>query len=179
MEESWIKYGSFKFGTHDMYEEFGLRIVDCDYDYILPALRQSTKQIPKRSGVYRYEEKYYDERAIMLSVRAENESKRDYWREVSYALSTRNSIYIYDEPEKYYIGRIYDPSVFKRIRNIGMDLDLVFVCEPFAYRQTFTRFFVNNRFTLLIYHNFGKCNHLDTLKCYHYYYKLDFFYQTK
>ena len=143
MAESWIKYGSVKFGTHDMYDEFGLRVLDCDYDYILPTLRQRKKTIPLRSGVYQYDEKYYDERPIKLTVRAENDSARGFWREVSYVLSKRSSIYIYDEPDKYYTGRIYDPSALKRVRNIGMDLDLVFLCEPFAYGESHTQNFNN------------------------------------
>lgn len=143
MTEPWIKYGSFKFGTVDMYDTFGLRIVDCDYDYLSPAPRESKQSIPLRSGAYRFTEKYHEERQIMLSVRAEN-PVRTFWRELSYALDKKANLYIYDEPEKYYTGRIYDPSQIKRLRNVGVEFDLVFTCKPYAIGRSVTDTFTGN-----------------------------------
>ena len=131
MTEPWIENGSFKFGTTDMYATFGLRVTDCDYDYLSPAPRQRKMEVPLRSGSYRFEEKYHEERQILLSVRSEN-PVREYWRELSYVLDKTANLYIYSEPEKYYTGRIYDPSQLKRLRNVGVDFDLIFTCKPYA-----------------------------------------------
>lgn len=142
MTEPWIQYGSFKFGGIDMYESFGLRVTDCDYDYLSPAPRERKMEIPLRSGSYRFEERYHEERKILLSVRSEKEEGRDFWREVSFVLDKTADLYIYSEPEKYYTGRIYDPSQLKRVRNAAMDFDLVFTCKPYAFGlsklETFT-----------------------------------------
>lgn len=143
MTEPWIKYGSFKFGLVDMYETFGLRITDCDYDYLSPAPRERKQTIPLRSGAYRFEEKYHEERQILLSIRAEN-PVRTFWRELSYVLDRTANLYIYDEPEKYYTGRIYDPSQIKRLRNVGVDFELVFTCKPYAIGRSTTDVFTNN-----------------------------------
>lgn len=143
MTEPWIQYGSFKFGNVDMYETFGLRVTDCDYDYLSPVPRERKKEIPLRSGSYRFEEKYHEERQILLSVRSEVEQGRDFWREVSFVLDKTANLYIYSEPDKYYTGRIYDPSQLKRVRNVAMDFDLVFTCRPYAYGLATTENFTN------------------------------------
>ena len=144
MTEPWIQYGSFKFGNVDMYETFGLRVTDCDYDYLSPAPRERKMDIPLRSGAYRFEEKYHEERQILLSVRSEVEQGRDYWRELSFALDKTANLYIYSEPDKYYTGRIYDPSQLKRVRNTAMDFDLIFTCRSYAYGLAVTQNFENN-----------------------------------
>lgn len=143
MTEPWIQYGSFKFGNVDMYETFGLRVTDCDYDYLSPAPRERKMSIPLRSGAYRFDEKYHEERQILLSVRSEVEQGRDFWREVSFVLDKTANLYIYSEPDKYYTGRIYDPSVLKSVRNVAMDFDLVFTCKPYAFGLAKTQSFVN------------------------------------
>lgn len=143
MTEPWIQYGSFKFGNVDMYETFGLRVTDCDYDYLSPVPRERKMEIPLRSGSYRFEEKYHEERQILLSVRSEVEQGRDFWREVSFVLDKTANLYIYSEPDKYYTGRIYDPSQLKRVRNTAMDFDLVFTCMPYAYGLATTENFTN------------------------------------
>ena len=142
MTEPWIQYGSFKFGTTDMYEAFGLRVTDCDYDYLSPAPRQRKMEVPLRSGSYRFEEKYHEERQILLSVRSEN-PVREFWRELSYVLDKTANLYIYSEPDKYYTGRIYDPSQLKRLRNVGVDFDLIFTCKPYAVGLSTTQDFTN------------------------------------
>lgn len=143
MTEPWIEYGSFKFGGVDMYETFGLRITDCDYDYLSPAPREQKMSIPLRSGAYRFGEPYHEERQILLSVRSEIAQGRDFWREVSFVLDKTANLYIYSEPDKYYTGRIYDPSPLKRIRNTAIDFDLVFTCHPYAYGRAVTESFTN------------------------------------
>ena len=142
MTEPWIENGSFKFGTTDMYATFSLRVTDCDYDYLSPAPRQRKMEVPLRSGSYRFEEKYHEERQILLSVRSEN-PVREYWRELSYVLDKTANLYIYSEPEKYYTGRIYDPSQLKRLRNVGVDFDLIFTCKPYAVGLSTTQDFTN------------------------------------
>lgn len=141
--EPWIENGSFKFGTVDMYEAFGLRVTDCDYDYVSPAPRQRKMEIPLRSGSYRFEEKYHEERQIKLSVRSEVEQGRDFWREVSFVLDKTANLYIFEEPEKYYTGRIYDPSPLKHVRKVAMDFDLIFTCKPYGFGLATTQTFTN------------------------------------
>ena len=148
MEKNWLTKSSFKFGTTDMFQRFGIMLTGEPEDVLLPALRPRKVKIPNRHGEYDFGAKYYEERGLKLPCTTVKTRDRISVREISYLLSKKSEIRVWNEPEKYYIGRIYDATVLNQIRNIGNEFDLVFVCEPFAYGSHITKSFSNNAVTV-------------------------------
>lgn len=126
-----IHVDSFMYGTHDMLEEFGIKVFA--YDVLLPKLRDRRITIPQRSGSYDFGAMYYDDRILELKCDSVIGLTRAELRELSYVLSKKAKIVMGDEQDKYYLGRIYDPSQIDHIGVIGHKFDLSFICEPFAY----------------------------------------------
>lgn len=54
-------------------------------------------------------------------------------RALSLALAGKGELRRWDEPDKYYTGRIYDPADIERMAQGAMRFSISFVCEPFAY----------------------------------------------
>ena len=146
--ENWENSGSFLFGTVDMFQQFGLKLADksIPQDVLMPGLRSRKQTIPQRHGEYDFGAQYYEERAIEIECVTNRVISRDESREIAYILSKKAEIRFWTEPEKYYIGRVYDPPTLDQLRNVGHHFTLTFICEPFAYRNTFTQYFENNRF---------------------------------
>lgn len=128
--------GSFRFGEHDLYSEFGLRLVEVVGDALTPRLRPRKVIVPSRSGSYDYGARYYDERTVTLNCESTKRLTREGWRELSYILARKNRLYIFHEPEKYYIGQIYDPAQIETSRFELVRFELAFICEPFAHGET-------------------------------------------
>lgn len=145
----WIENGSFKFGSIDMYETFGLQILDTSVpnDLFLPEIRPRKIMIPLRHGKYDYGAKYYNERSLSLncvSIQVENDGEfRAFAREIAYALSKKDQIRLWNEPDKYYIGRVEKEISLTQIRDVGNVFTLDFTCEPFAYSDPVTKSFTN------------------------------------
>lgn len=137
MSEPFIEHNSFVFGTTDMWTAWELRILKIT-DYLKPKLRSRKVTIPLRSGTYDYGATAYDDRILELKCLRMSDISRSEQRNLAYLLSKKSQIYLYDDPEKYYIGRIYTEPQLKPIRNGGLEVILEFVCEPFAYGQTTT-----------------------------------------
>lgn len=145
---SYEHHGSFKFGNTDMYEEFGIMILDAGMpdDLFIPEIRERKVEVPNRHGAYDFGAKYYNERELSLKcIAAESEriginkeNLRQYVREITYVLSKKSEIRLWNEPDKYYIGRLYDAVELTQLRNIGDEFTLTFICEPFAYGKTKT-----------------------------------------
>lgn len=131
-----INADSFMYGTHNMLTEFGIMVNS--YDVLMPKLRERKITLPRRSGSYDLGAKYYDERILEMSCDSIKGMTRADLRELSYVLSKKAKIVMGDEQDKYYIGRIYDPSQIDHISVIGHKFDLSFVCEPFAYAEEST-----------------------------------------
>jgi len=103
------------------------------YDVLIPPLRPRKVVIPRRSGAHDYGAKYYDERIMRLECDTRTGLSKDQIRELAYTLSKKNRLRLWNEPDRYYIGRIYDASELNYIGSIGHEFVLTFVCEPFAY----------------------------------------------
>ena len=148
MEKNYLTKSSFLFGNTDMYQQFGIQITDTGLpsDVLLPGLRSRKQTIPLRHGSYDYGAKYYNERGIQIECVTTKILSREDTREIAYILSKKSEIRFWAEPEKYYVGRVYEAPTLEQLRNIGNRFALVFICEPFAYRQTLTRFFTNNKY---------------------------------
>lgn len=125
---------SFSFGDCDMLAEYGIYVRNVDI--LQPQLRERKQIIPERSGAYDFGAKYYDERIIKFECVSVSSLTRGQLRELAYVLSRKNSISSWKEPDKYYIGRLYDPADINYAGNTGVKFTLTFVCEPFAYGNT-------------------------------------------
>lgn len=122
---------SFTFGGVDMFEQFGIMVLH--YDVLLPQLRKRKVTIPKRHGSYDYGAKYYDDRSIRVECDTRCRLSKSDVRELAYILSKKSQIRFWNEPDKYYIGRVYDSNVLNYIGDIGYEFELTFECDPFAY----------------------------------------------
>lgn len=137
---TWQDKSSFLFGTTDMYQQFGLMLTEdgLPQDTLLPGLRPRKVTVPLRSGAFDFGAHYYDERAISITCVTVKAGTRDDAREMAYILSKKSEIRFWNEPDKYYIGRVYQAPGLEVLRKVGNRFSLTFVCEPFAYGETTT-----------------------------------------
>ena len=141
---------SFNFGPYNSLKDMG---IICEaYDTLLPPKRSRKIEILGRSGLYDFGSDTYDERTITLSCKLINQITKAELREVAYKqitkaelrevaykLSGKNKLSLWDEPEKYYIAELFDPSEVQSIADrLWLEFDLTFVCEPFAYTEVKT-----------------------------------------
>lgn len=148
MTFTWQDKSSILFGTTDLYQRFGIQIADdgLPQDVLMPGLRERKVVVPLRSGAYDYGAHYYDERAISVTMVTVKAGTRDDAREMAYVLSKKSQIRFWNEPDKYYFGRVYQAPGLEVLRKIGNRFTLTFILEPFAYRNTLTENFVNQRY---------------------------------
>lgn len=129
--------GSFQFGALNSLEDLGIY---CEvYDTLFPPKRSRKVQIPGKNGVYDYGANTYDERRITVDCTLKDQITKDELREIAYKLSGKKKLVFWDEPDKCYIGELYDAV---DIDNYGdrlfLKFRLTFICEPFAYGETVT-----------------------------------------
>ena len=129
---------SFTFGGVDMRETYGICISEA-HDVLFPQLRERKVVVPGRSGAYDYGAFAYDERILSLDCDIVRPTTRAQLREIAYVLAQKNRIVLWNEPEKYYIGRIYNAEELERVGTTQKHFTLEFTCDPFAYGQTVTR----------------------------------------
>jgi len=148
-ELTWQNTSSFLFGGKDMYQMFGIQIAENGMpdDVLKPQLRERTVTIPLRSGSYDYGAKYYDDRPIQITCVTVRAGTRDDAREMAYVLSKKSEIRFWNEPDKYYIGRVYTAPGLEVLRKVGNRFTLSFLLEPFAYGQAVTAPFTRRRYT--------------------------------
>lgn len=128
---------SFSFGAVNSVDAWNLKVIS--HDFFMPAKRERKIVIPGRSGAYDYGAKYYDERILSLECVLERRVQKSLFREIIYTLSKKKEIRLWDEPDKYYIGELYDSGeVTVYPQEYLREFTLEFVCEPFAYRNTVT-----------------------------------------
>ena len=108
-EYTYIDKSSFQFGTTDMFQRFGIQISDDGMpgDVLKPQLRARKVTVPLRNGAYDYGANYYDERPFTINCVTVRAGNRDDAREMAYILSKKSQLRLWNEPDKYYIGRIY------------------------------------------------------------------------
>lgn len=135
---------SFTFCGVDMRERFGL-IVESFQDSLQPKLRARKLDIPMRDGAYDYGAKWYEERNVTIQCATVELLTRAQVRELSLALSEKGELRRWDEPDKTYIGQMYDPTEIERVAGRAKRFKLTFVCEPFAYGQQKTEAFQNQK----------------------------------
>lgn len=148
MSFTWQDKSSFLFGTTDMYQTYGISIAEngMPNDVLMPTLRPRKVVNPLRSGAYDYGAHYYDERTVQIRCVTVKAGTRDDAREMAYTLSKKSQIHFWNEPSKYYVGRVYEAPSLDILRKIGNQFTLTFVLEPFAYGETLTEPFVNRMY---------------------------------
>lgn len=142
---TWQDTSSFLFGTTDMFQRFGIKISNDGLpdDVLKPQLRERKVVIPMRNGAYDYGARWYDERPLSVSCVTVKAGTRDDAREMAYILSKKSTIRFWNEPDKYYIGRIYAAPGLEVLRKAGNKFTLNFILEPFAYGEVVNGTFVN------------------------------------
>ena len=126
---------SFEFRGINFLEKFNMKVVKVDY--ILPPKRELKIQIPRRNGRYDYGAECWEERIIRIECDILKPLSRAELREISMVLGSKGKLYLWDEPDKFYIGEIYDGGeIFEFPKANIRTFTLEFICEPFAYRET-------------------------------------------
>lgn len=147
-EYTYIDKSSFMFGTTDMYQRFGISISENGLpdDVLKPTLRERKIVIPMRNGAYDYGAQWYDERPLTVTCVTVRAGTRDDAREMAYVLAKKTQIRFWNEPDKYYIGRVYTAPGLEILRKVGNKFTLNFILEPFAYGQTVSETFTDRRY---------------------------------
>lgn len=149
-EFNWQTMSSFLFGTTDMYQTFGIQISEdgLPNDVLKPQLRERKVVVPMRNGAYDFGAHWYDERPLSVTCVTVRAGTRDDAREMAYILSKKSQIRFWNEPDKYYVGRIYAAPELDILRKAGNRFTLEFVLDPFAYGGTVSEPFVNRRYRM-------------------------------
>lgn len=134
---------SWSFNGVDMLETFGLILEEPFDDKLQPKLRERKLVVPRRSGAYDYGAKYYDERDVIVKCASVKLLTRSDVRRLAMALSVKGELRDWHEPDKYYVGRLYESPDIERLAGVGKRFQLEFVCEPFAYGKQVTTTFIN------------------------------------
>lgn len=130
-----ITENSFQFGEYNSLDDLG---IFCEaYDTLLPPKRSRKIEIPGRDGLYDFGSETYGERTIVLKCKLIEQITKAQLREVSYKLSDKKNLILWDEPDKYYVAELFDPTEIDNIADrLWLEFDLTFTCEPFAYTET-------------------------------------------
>ncbi len=118
------------FNGRNLFTEYGLRVNQ--RASFLPPLRRRQIEVESRHGVVNLGSETFGVRTLVaecMFVDAENAQGK--LRKLAGLLSQRGRISFLDEPELYYVGRVYDGAELTRIDYKGRKFDLAFECEPF------------------------------------------------
>ena len=136
-----IQKHSWTFNGVDMRKEFGLILEEPFDDKLKPRLRERKLIVPHRNGAYDYGAKWYEERPVNVKCASVQLMSRADVRRLALVLSEKGELRSWYEPEKYYIGRIYDETDIERVVGSMKRFGLPFVCDPFAYGEQVTEQF--------------------------------------
>jgi len=125
---------SFQFGGFNSVDDWGIKTVQ--HDVLLPPKRSRKIHIPHRSGMYDYGSVCFDERVLSVECHLIRQISKAEFRRIIFELSRKRQIRLYNEPEKYYIGELFEsPEVDVWMEEKRREFTLNFVCEPFAYKD--------------------------------------------
>lgn len=129
---------SFNFGKYNSLRDLG---IICEiHDTLLPSKRERKVEIPGRNGMYDFGSINFDERVIECECKLIEEIPKSKLREVAYKLSGKKPLTFWDEPDKYYIAELFDPTEIDNIADrLWLEFTLTFTCEPFAYGETISQ----------------------------------------
>lgn len=101
----------------------------------LPALNAEYEQVPGRHGSVEFNDNTRQDVVIEADIAILGGSKQEVManaRAAEYWLSQKGQLNFWDEPQRFYIGRIVNQIPLERTAAWG-DVTLLFRCEPFAY----------------------------------------------
>ena len=131
-----VQPDSFNFSGVDMRREYGIKVIS--YDVLKPPLRPRKVLVPSHDGTHDLGAIYHDERELRIECDAlERRLTREQIRELAGLLDKKGRIYLWDEPDKYYIGQIYKAPNLRYLGMAGHSFALTFTCEPFAYGDVY------------------------------------------
>jgi phage-related protein len=92
--------------------------------------------IPFRHGRFDRGEKFYEPKNLRLECATTRALSKAGLREISYCLSGKNALRLWDEPDKHYIGEMFESAEVEVLPGYaGQRFTLSFLCEPFAYGE--------------------------------------------
>ena len=101
----------------------------------LPALNVEYEQVPGRHGSIEFNDNTRQDIVIEVDIAILGDSKTEVMvnaRAVEHWLSQKGQLSFWDEPQRFYIGRIVNQIPLERTAVWG-NVTLLFRCEPFAY----------------------------------------------
>lgn len=135
---------SFSFNQYNSVEDWGMMVVATDV--LLPPKRRRKITIPGRSGAYDFGARNWEERTIRLTCTLMRQMSKGEFREIVYALSKKGRLRLWNEPGKFYVAELYDPSEVQDFYlETAREFELAFTAEPFAYGPTVTTHITNGR----------------------------------
>ena len=119
----------------DSYADFKIIAKSVDRP-ILPTLRKREMMIPGKHGTYDFGSNTYDKRVISVAIQYIGASFNDLRlraRDIAVWLSqtSHKELIFSDEPDKYYLAKIYDPVGLETFFRLGK-ATVQFECQPFA-----------------------------------------------
>jgi phage-related protein len=127
-----ISKDSFTFGNINSFERFGIKVIA--HDVFSAEKRPRNVQIPFRHGRFDFGEKFFDQKIVRLDCELTTPLTKHEMREVIFWMSRRSSLWLWDEPDKHYIGELIetvDVNVFPK--EVSRQFELPLICEPFAF----------------------------------------------
>lgn len=99
---------------------------------LLTTLRRRKLQIGGKNGTWDFGNNKYDDTTVGLVTYIANTDRQHALRQIAQWLSVKGKLVIDDEPDKYYLGRIYDLTEQELTGQVGF-IPLSFECDTFAY----------------------------------------------
>lgn len=101
----------------------------------LPELNSTYEEIPGRHGSVEFNDNTRKDIVIEVEIAILGKNRRDILvnaRAVEHWLSQKGTLSFWDEPQRFYVGRIVNQIPLERTIGWG-NVNLLFRCEPFAY----------------------------------------------
>ena len=119
----------------DSYDDFQIVAKTVDRP-ILPAMRKREMAIPGKHGIYNFGLNTYNKRIISILIQYVGATFNDLRlraRDIAAWLSQTSykELIFSDEPDKYYLAKIYDPVGLENFFRLGK-ATIQFECQPFA-----------------------------------------------
>lgn len=128
---------SFTYNGVDMYEQFKIRVVK--YEVFMAERRQRRVTVPGRSGSYDYDaaakqRATHNDRPLRMELVVDGFITEDRFDDLKYTFSRKGRIVLWDKPDRYFYGDLYDPAeVIEYFRHSMREIEVSFLCDPYAY----------------------------------------------
>ena len=134
---------TFTFNGIDLYTKYGILAAKIRRR-LIPKKRSRKVVVPEKSGAIDFGSDDYDESEVEIKCITLRVLTGDEIRQLAYDLSGKGEIRTFLEPDRYYVGELFDTSVVDYIGTVGNRFSLPFICEPFAHGEQVTENFTNN-----------------------------------